>query len=319
MFRRAGRRWPRGARRRAWARARCRYLTMGFARGRGQARAAQPELRYSFRTEGPKTAYRFAPPDGAPRCARPPAGRWHGPPLQSMLAEPCGGAAIALRRPRRRCARRRPRETRADSSAFGDQHRLADAHHADGDAGTLAGGRIAQIDAGVDGARRQPELALGEIAAGGPRRARAASARRRAPGPWRRTRRRSAGAVRGSCGARRANASSTAGDALGFAQIAEDAEQEAVRRRRRATRGSAAPPPRRAAAEARTGAESRRRARRGRAPSPPRRRPDCGPPRRARVRRRALQHGIAEVALVGAGAGARRATSSRPSARFHSP
>src|ERR1019366_8574981 len=77
-----------------------RYFTMGL--GAATAAAAQPaRIRYSFRTEGPNIAYRLAPPDGAPQCARPPAGRWHGPPLPSMLAEPYGGATSRVRPVRR--------------------------------------------------------------------------------------------------------------------------------------------------------------------------------------------------------------------------
>src|SRR5674476_1550839 len=69
-----------------------RYFTMGFCAATA-APAQQARIRYSFRTEGPNIVYRFAPPDGAPQCARPPAGRWHGPPLPSMLAESYDGAA----------------------------------------------------------------------------------------------------------------------------------------------------------------------------------------------------------------------------------
>src|ERR1035441_9111767 len=86
------------------------YFTMGL--GAATAAAAQPaRIRYSFRTEGPNIAYRFAPPDGAPRCVRPPAGRLSGPPLPSMLAEAYGGAANRARPARRRCAGTHLRET----------------------------------------------------------------------------------------------------------------------------------------------------------------------------------------------------------------
>src|ERR1035438_10156641 len=61
-----------------------RYFTIGFCAATAGP-TQQARIRYSFRTEGPNIAYRFAPPDGAPLCARHPAGRWHGPPLPSML------------------------------------------------------------------------------------------------------------------------------------------------------------------------------------------------------------------------------------------
>src|ERR1017187_2661787 len=80
-----------------------RYFTMGFGAATAAA-AQQARIKYSFRTEGPNIAYRFAPPDGAPRCARPPAGRLSGPPLQLMLAEPYGGAKSRVRPVPARCA-----------------------------------------------------------------------------------------------------------------------------------------------------------------------------------------------------------------------
>src|ERR1022692_254513 len=67
-----------------------RYFTMGFCAA-GAAATQPARIRYSFRTEGPNIVFRFAPPDGVPQCARPPVGRSHGPPLASMLAEPCDG------------------------------------------------------------------------------------------------------------------------------------------------------------------------------------------------------------------------------------
>ena len=50
-----------------------------------------------------------------------------------------------------------------DLQAFGEEDRFSDPHHAHRDSGTLAGGGIAQIDAGIHGAGRQPELALREV------------------------------------------------------------------------------------------------------------------------------------------------------------
>src|SRR5260370_892349 len=68
-------------------------------------------IMYSFRTEGPKIAYRFVPPDDGPRCARPPVGRLSRPPLPSILAEPYGGATSRVPAAPPRCARTHPRET----------------------------------------------------------------------------------------------------------------------------------------------------------------------------------------------------------------
>src|ERR1019366_10491381 len=87
-----------------------RYFTMGFCAATTDP-AQQARIRYSFRTEGPKIVFRFVPPDGAPRCDRPPAGRSSGPPLPSMLAEPYGGVASPVRPVPPRCARRHPPET----------------------------------------------------------------------------------------------------------------------------------------------------------------------------------------------------------------
>src|SRR5260370_24566305 len=87
-----------------------RYFTMGFcAATAGLAQIAR--IRNSFRTEDPKIAYRFAPPDDGPRCARPPVGRLLRPPLPSMLAEPYGGAGSRVPTDPPRCARTHPRET----------------------------------------------------------------------------------------------------------------------------------------------------------------------------------------------------------------
>ena len=74
----------------------------------------------------------------------------------------------------------------------GEQHRLADAHHPHGDPGTFPRRRIAQIDAGIHGARRQPEFALRQIWQAPRRRARATSAPPRVPGRSIRTAPRSA-------------------------------------------------------------------------------------------------------------------------------
>ena len=48
-------------------------------------------------------------------------------------------------------------------SAIRDDDWLAGAHHADGDPGGLAGGGIAQVDAAIDGCRRDPEVGFAEV------------------------------------------------------------------------------------------------------------------------------------------------------------
>ena len=45
----------------------------------------------------------------------------------------------------------------------GEENGLADSHHADGNSRTLAGGRIAQVDACIDGGGGEPEVALFEV------------------------------------------------------------------------------------------------------------------------------------------------------------
>src|ERR1035437_718020 len=91
-----------------------RYFTMGFCAATAAAapnprmRYSEAGSRYSFRTEGPKLVFRLAPRDGAPLCAGPPVGRLSGPPLESMLAEPYGGAASRAPPVPPRFARRHP-------------------------------------------------------------------------------------------------------------------------------------------------------------------------------------------------------------------
>src|SRR6516162_8459061 len=81
-----------------------RYLTTGFCAASARY-AHEARIRYSLRTTEPNTAFLLGPPGGLLRCARPPEGRWHGPPLRLMLAKPCGEGASPVRRCRRECAR----------------------------------------------------------------------------------------------------------------------------------------------------------------------------------------------------------------------
>ena len=177
---------------------------------------------------------------------------------------------------------------RAHSSASGHQHRLADSHQPDRDSRRLARRRIAQIDAGIHGAPRPPELALRRDAAGARRRARAAAARRRAPDRSRRTRPATSSDGRGRSHAKSRTLRSTAISRFDSRRYPNTPNKKVARRQRRSAAGSAS----RSASDGRRRRREQVRNLHHRAPrahvparcAPP---PDCEPPRRARAPRSA--------------------------------
>src|SRR5215831_16406532 len=86
-----------------------RYFTMGLLAATAGP-AQQARIKNSFRTEGPKIASRFVPPDDVPRCDRPPEGPTFRPPSNLMFAKPCCVAGSRVRPVRQRCVRTHPRE-----------------------------------------------------------------------------------------------------------------------------------------------------------------------------------------------------------------